>query len=623
MNVNESNLNISSYLATPLSMSGVVSGVNWQSLISEEMSVSEKPLTSLQSQLAQIENEQNELENQFEPMVEKFRESLLTLELSSTFLGTTASLSSNTNMNVVTNSDAMPGSYQIKIDNLATFTTLSPTTTVGQSVSPSATLSSLDIRTPITSGYFTINGVQINVTPSTESLDNVISSINSSAAGVTASYSASTDTLSLTGNSNALINLGSPGDTSNFLSSTYLTGAPETLNSSGDTTVSSMTHLGATDTSATLSSLGINSGSILINGVSVNVDSNQTLGTLISGINSSSANVTAWYDPNADKVYLKSNIGGPVSITLAEGNTSSPTGVLSRFGWSGATQTIGQNAQIEVSQNGGTTWTTYTSSTNKVTNAINGAIINLYSPTTSPVTLTVSQDTQTAVNAVQNFVNSFNNIVNWINTQYNQQPPASTASGSVTTTVSGTAQGALYQNPILNQVLSSMKKLVYQMVPGLSSYNSFPSVGISTGVLATGGWYQTMTGTLSFDPTQLTDALENNPQQVYEMFSNDPTSTNGNSSVGTGIVEQLDQNLYQFTQFNGIIDKYASNNGYLGSQMVYLNNQIYQTASLLKQQQQSYINQYTAMETAMAGISGQGNMITSTLSSMASNSAAL
>ncbi|MGC8636619.1 MAG: flagellar filament capping protein FliD [Athalassotoga sp.] len=617
MNINGNNLNISNYLSMPISMSGVASGVNWQSLISQMMSVSEKPLNSLQAQLAQIQNEQNVLENQFKPMLENFRESLLTLELPSTFLGTTASLSSPNNMSVVTTSNAIPGSYQIKIDNLATFTTINPTNTVGKSISPSATLSTLQIRTPITAGFFTINGVQINVNPSTESLDDVINSINSSAAGVTASYSASTDTLVLTGNSNAVINIGSSSDTSNFLSATYLTNAPETLNSSGDTTVSSTTHLGAVSTGFTLSQLGISSGSISINGFTINVNATQTLSNFISQINSSNANVTAWYDPNADKVYLKSNVGGPVSINVSETNPSSPTGVLTTFGWANATQTTGQNAQIDVSQNNGTTWTTYTSSTNKVTNAIPGAIINLYSPTSNPVTLTISQDTQRAVNAVQNFVNSFNNIVNWINTQYNQQPPQ-TNSASASATASGSAQGVLYQNQILNQVLSSMKKLVYQMVPGLTSYNSFPSVGITTGAVGS-GWYQTMAGTLSFDPSQLVQALQNNAQQVYEMFANDPSSPNGNPSVGTGIIKQFDNTLYQYTQFNGIIDQYASNQGYLGSRMISLNEQIYQTAVMLKQQEEMYITQYTAMEQAIASLSGQGNLITSTVASFTSS----
>ncbi len=615
MNVNPTNLNISNYLSTPLSMSGVASGINWQSLISQEMSIAEQPLNSLQAQLNQIQNEQSLLENQFKPMIENFRESLLTLELPSTYMGTTASLSSSTNLGVVTTSNALPGSYQIKIDNLATFTTINPTSTVGKSVSPSATLSSLNIATPVTTGYFTINGVQIQVDPSTESLNNVISAINTSSAGVTASYSASTDTLVLTGNSNAVINLGSPSDTSNFLSATYLTGAPETLNSSGDTTVSSIPHLGASSTSAILSSLGINSGNIIINGVSIGVNSSQNLGTLISNINSSAANVTAWYDPNADKVYMKSNIGGPVSISVAEASTTTPTGVLSAFGWSNATQTYGQNAQVEVSQNGGTTWTTYTSSTNQVTNAINGATLNLYSTTSTPVTLTISQNTQNAVNAVQNFVNSFNNIVNWINTQYNQQPPqnqTNTASGSSST------QGALYQSQMLQQVLSKMKSFVSQFVPGLSAYNSPPSVGITTGAVGS-GWYQTMIGTLSFDPNQLTQALQTNAEQVYEMFANNPTVSGSSTAVGTGVIEQLDQNLYQFTQYNGIIDQYASNQGYLGNEMVNINSQIYQTAQLLKQQQLYYISEYTAMEEAIGGLSGQSNLISSVFGSQTSS----
>jgi flagellar hook-associated protein 2 len=128
-----------------------------------------------------------------------------------------------------------------------------------------------------------------------------------------------------------------------------------------------------------------------------------------------------------------------------------------------------------------------------------------------------------------------------------------------------------------------------------------------------------MIGTLSFNSAQLTQALQTNPQQVYEMFANNPTGLNGTPSIGTGIVENLDKTLYQYTQFNGIIDQYASNQGYLGSQMINLNSQIYQMAQTLKQQQLLYISQYTAMEEAIGGLSGQSSMISSAFSSTSSS----
>lgn len=613
MNVNPTSSNVNDYLSMPLSMPGLASGMDWQSVIQKLMSVSEEPLKNLEAQKTSFENEQNALEENFKPMLEDFRQSLMTLELQSTFLSKSSSVSDTSILDATATSTALTGNYQIKVDNMATFTTLDPSKTVGSAIDPTKVLSSLNLRTAVTTGYITINGVQINIDPSTQSLNDVISAINNSSAGVTASYDSTNDKLVLTGNGSAVINVGSPTDTSDFLQAMYLDNAPQILDANGNTTVSSTVHLGAISTSSTLSSLDINSGNISINGIQIAVDSTQTLDSLIAAVNSSSANVTAWYDSNADKVYVRSNIGGPVSITAAEADAANPTNVISTFGWgTAATQAAGQNAQIEISSDNGSTWTTYARSTNTITDVLSGVTLTLHLASTTPTTLTISQDTSTAVSAVQNFVNSFNNIVNWINTQYSQQPPQ-----NQTTTTSGSAQGALYNNEMLDSVLSKMKNMVYQMVPELSKYNSLPSIGISTGAVGS-GWYQTMVGTLSLDENKLTQALQDDPQQVYELFANDPDNSIGNPNAGKGIVQQLDDNLYTYTQYNGLIDQYASTQGYLGSRLLSLNSQIIQTAKFLKEQQTYYIQQYTAMERMLSGLSGQSSFISS-LSSPSSN----
>ena len=605
MNVNPTSSNLNDYLSMPISMPGLASGMDWQSLIQKMMSVSEEPLQRLESQRTELQNEQSALEDTFKPMLEDFRQSLLTLELQSTFTAKTSSVSDTSVLSADVTSTALSGSYQIKVDNMATFTTMTPSTTVGKSVDPTKTLDSLTLRNAITSGYITINGVQIDIDPSSQSLNDVISAINNSGAGVTASYDSTTDKMTLTANGNNLINIGSPSDTSNFLQAMYLTNAPQDVDTNGNTVVTSTVHIGAIDPSATLSSLGINSGDIKINGVDISVDSTQTLQSFIEEINNSSANVTAWYDYNSDKIYLRSKIGGPVSISAAEADSSNPTNAISTFGWDSATQSTGQNAQIEVSMDGGATWTTYSRSTNTISDILPGVTFNLYSSSSTPVTLTVSQDTSKAVDAVEDFVNSFNKIVNWINDQYNQQPPKDTQN------VSGSAtQGALYQNEMIESVLSKMKSMVYQLVPGLSKYNSLPSVGISTGSVGS-GWYQTMIGTISLDKDKFQAALQDDPQQVYELFANDPDSSTGDPNAGKGVIQQLDSTLYSFTEFNGIIDQYASNQGYIGQRLLSLNSQIADTATFLKQQQLNYIQEYTAMERMLGGLSGQSSFISS------------
>ena len=607
MNVNPTSSNVNDYLSMPLSMPGLASGMDWHSLIQKMMSVSEGPLKRLESQKTELQNEQKVLEDTFKPMLEDFRESLLTLELPSTFTAKSSTVSDTSILDAKVSSTALTGTYQVKVDNMATFTTLTPSTHVGKAIDPTKKLNELTLRNAISGGYFTINGVEINVDPSTQSLNDIIDAINNSSAGVTASYDSTTDKLTLTANGDNVINIGSPSDTSNFLSAMYLTNAPENVDSNGNTVVTSTVHIGAVDPSFKLSSLGITAGKIKINGVEIAVDPSQTLENFIDEINNSSANVTAWYDYNSDKVYLRSKIGGAVSISTAEADTSNPTGLISAFGWDNATQNVGKNAQIEVSMDGGATWTTYSRSTNSISDVLPGVTFTLHSSSSTPITLTVSQDTSKATDAVQKFVDSFNKIVNWINEQYNQQPLKDTKN------VSGSAtQGALYHNEVIDSVLSKMKSMVYQVVDGLSKYNSLPSVGISTGSVGS-GWYQTMIGTLSFDKDKFEAALRDDPQQVYELFANDPTSPTGDSNAGKGVIQRLDSDLYSFTDFNGIIDQYASNQGYIGRRLLSLNSEIVQTATFLKQQQLYYIQQYTAMEKMISGLSGQSSFIASAL----------
>jgi len=89
-------------------------------------------------------------------------------------------------------------------------------------------------NTPVTSGTFTINGVSITVSASGDNLNSILQKINSSNAGVNATYNAATNEIQLisTATGPQSIVLGAPGDSSNFLSAAGLTsgsGASTTL----------------------------------------------------------------------------------------------------------------------------------------------------------------------------------------------------------------------------------------------------------------------------------------------------------------------------------------------------------------------------------------------------------
>ncbi|MGE5370798.1 MAG: flagellar filament capping protein FliD [Solirubrobacterales bacterium] len=83
------------------------------------------------------------------------------------------------------------------------------------------TLASSSISKSVSTGIFSINGVSIYVNPSSDTMSDVIEKINTSAAGVTASYNSVNDTFSLVskddGTGKDVITLGGSTDTSNFL----------------------------------------------------------------------------------------------------------------------------------------------------------------------------------------------------------------------------------------------------------------------------------------------------------------------------------------------------------------------------------------------------------------------
>lgn len=83
-----------------------------------------------------------------------------------------------------------------------------------------------------TGSFFTINGVKITINPSTDNLASVLQRINSSAAGVVASYNTTTDQVTLTskttGPSGIVLGSTSTGDSSNFLAAVGLEGAGAT-----------------------------------------------------------------------------------------------------------------------------------------------------------------------------------------------------------------------------------------------------------------------------------------------------------------------------------------------------------------------------------------------------------
>jgi flagellar hook-associated protein 2 len=95
--------------------------------------------------------------------------------------------------------------------------------------------SSAGFATAVTSGTFTINGVSISVNTATDNVTDILAKINSSTAGVVASYNLTTDRFVLTNTDTGPLGIvvGASSDTSNFLTSAQLTTAKGATSSVG------------------------------------------------------------------------------------------------------------------------------------------------------------------------------------------------------------------------------------------------------------------------------------------------------------------------------------------------------------------------------------------------------
>lgn len=517
--------------SSALSFNGVVSGLNTTSIIQALMSLDQAPLTQLQNQQSKAQARDSAYQK-IQTQVQSFQTALQTLLTASNVNAKSVSSSTSSVATATATSSAVNNSFTLNVTRLATATSVKSGTPIAQGVTPGNPLSTAGMSITPTTGTFTLNGVQINVT-STDTLTSLLNKMTDSTAGGSGVGTGVTATLvndangnpnyikltPIAGNTNA-IQLGATGDTSNFLAAADLVATGVTGGGSAGA-VQSGQPLSATSTGANLSTdrfqagaLGT-SGTITINGTAINWSNSDSLSTVLNRINSSAAGVRAAYDPLTDTVSMTNLATGNQAISLSE-TASGGIGLLQALKLNGATQQYGQTAAYTVTQNGVTGPTQYSNS-NNLTNVVSGVNATLLS--TGSTTLSVAQDTTTATNNVNAFVTQYNQLVDLIDkdTAYN----SSTKSA-----------GILLGDPTIQSLEAQLKSLIARPVAGLSGqYNSLASIGISTGApgAAVGS-----TNHLQVNTATLTAALQNNPTAVLNILTGTRTATLNPDSSGVG-----------------------------------------------------------------------------------------
>ena len=528
-----------------IQLSGLSSGVDWSSLITQIITADRTPETAMKAEQSTIANKLSaftSLKGQFTDL----QTSITALQDPTLFTahGTTQS---NSSLGWTTTAGASTpnNTYNVAVTQIATAASRLGSSNAGRGLSATSDVSGVSIATmptatAVTAGNFQINGATVAVA-ATDSLQDVFNKINTATNGaVTGSYDPSTDKVTMQSTNGSPVVLGASNDTSNFLTALK-------LSNNGTGSVSSSGDLGATQLNKPLSQSHLNAaigntdasgnGSFQINGVAVSYNVNtDSMQTVLNRINGSSAGVTATYDVSNDRFTLSNKNTGDLGLSLSE--TSG--GLLDAMGignGTSATNISGKDAHYSV--NGGADTVSHS---NTFTDA--GSGLTVTAANTGTQNISVSSDSSGAMTAINNFIGSFNKIETAIAAQTKISVGAD---NSVTT--------ALFAgNNDVSGLATSLRQIAFSAVSKLAggSVSRLQDIGID---------FASGSSTLTIkDPTKLATALATNGSDVANLFQN---STNGLT-----------------TQMSSFITKTTSANGTISTQTATLNKR---TASITDQ----------------------------------------
>jgi flagellar hook-associated protein 2 len=329
------------------------------------------------------------------------------------------------------------------------------------------------------------------------SLTDVIDEINNAAIGVTASLELDGDgrlnLLQITSGSS--VQLGSGGDTSNFLSATSL------LQSPPGTTRTSQHGIGAVSRTDDLSSARLatalteTEGSFKVNGVEISFDaSTDSLSNLITRVNNSDAGVTMTYDTYTDRLVVTNDESGALGVQFedVQGN------LLTALGLAGGSQTLGQSAAYSLNGE-----PTRYSTSNTITDAVDGVTFTVSDTTTEAVKINVAMQNNGAISSVDAFVSEFNKSLDLL-----AQMTAYSEDGN---------NGVLFGDGTVRRIEQGLRSMVTRSVSGIAGgLRTLSDIGISFGAV---GAAAGSANRLVFDNAKFSQAMQENPDGVSQLLT--------------------------------------------------------------------------------------------------------
>jgi flagellar hook-associated protein 2 len=295
-------------------------------------------------------------------------------------------------------------------------------------------------------------------------------------------------------------------------------------------------------------------------------------------------------DQNGSVYAAATNSGTVVFSSRATGASSSVAVTDPGNALSLQSSKPGQDAQFSVDGVNGS------SSSNTVANAIGGVTLTLTGVTTTsgPITVNVGAPAPNASNiqgAINTFVTQYNKVISDIQTQLGQQPSSSDPT-----------QGTLYGDPGLQDLLSSMRSMMYSAGAGLPpGAATMDDIGVGTGATTGNGAesQSALAGNLTLTATALTNMLQSNAGGVKAILSNWSSS------------------------FVNVVDDAADPGGTIATRITSDNSQISNVGgrissmqSALADKQKFLVQQFAQLEAALSSNQSESSWLTSQIASL-------
>lgn len=555
---------------------GLVTGLDTNNIISQLVQLERQPITRLEDRITALEGERTSLR--------ELRTTLLTLRnraqdyrFTSVFDQFQTASSDETVLTAkISGTNPVVGSYTVNTTQLASATAAESSAVLGSAIDPNAALGSSGINTEISGGGFTINGVAFTVDPATQSLNTILTQINASTAGVTATYDAVADKITFVNSApgdTSLINFGASDDDSNFLSVINIRNATQSTGAGGSTEATSTRNLGAIDPNEALNAVNfasgaMTSGTFRVNGITITVDAaNDSLSDVLARINDSDAQVTASYDASTDTIRIVSETLGSRTIGLAAGTSN----FLSATNLASAVQTAGKDSQFTL--NGGPV---QTRNSNEVSDAIGGITLSLLSLGQSTIAITTDEDG--IVEDVQGFLTAFNDSVDKIQALVGPE-------------------GAVRGDASIRMIENALRSMVFAEVTGIGgTYSNLIQIGITTG----SDFDSSTVAHLKLNEETFREALGKDRVNVKNLFSN-----LGQNGIADNIFQYTDES----TRTNGYLNFRVRSNGTIDQQVQALKDRISRMEDRVKQHETRLRVQFSRLEQMSANFQSQGTAL--------------